>query len=314
MPFMLSIQTLVILLTIEADDPEKMGDSRITYYDIGTLYPHIHATTTNQRPADLGSTSQCRTISPFPIDPKCGVPIHGGRGGLCFATNTMTTFMVQFCCGTGDYTSASVKRDGFIESQANIPTFTSAILANSEGDLIMPHSVGDEAGDKFETFLEAHGLNASSMVKSRSSSGTPVYKTGYASEAAVERRACDKFTQKKVSITNEKSVSRTTTFGASVSDPWGIVPESTEFSTEESASQSYTYEFTRRDGQCGHVSFTLFYNCIQGTITDCDEGDVVGERLDLIESKKADGRKRAGRGTKTPSFSKETMNTPTYRP
>lgn len=53
---------------------------------------------------------------------------------------------------------------------------------------------------------------------------------------------CD--SNSKVSITNENSVSRTSSFGASVGDPYGIVSASVSFSTEETASQSYTYEFT----------------------------------------------------------------------
>ncbi|KAF2029532.1 hypothetical protein EK21DRAFT_112904 [Setomelanomma holmii] len=180
-----------------------------------------------------------------------GVPIYGGRGGSCFGANTKSTFMVQFCWGTGDCTSAGVKRDDLLESQAN--TFTSAIFADADGNLIIPRSVGDESGDKFETFMEDHGLNASSMVKSRSASGVPIYKIGYGRDAPVQKRACDDFVQdgapytktvsgyicdstSEVTITNKNSISRTTTFGASLSDPWGIISASTEMSFEESAS------------------------------------------------------------------------------
>ena len=86
---------------------------------------------------------------------------------------------------------------------------------------------------------------------------------------------CD--TTSKVTIENSMSVSHTTTFGSSVSDPFGIVSASVEFSTEESASQSYSYEFTPKEGQCGHVSFTPFFNCVGGTITGCEGGDQTGE-------------------------------------
>jgi hypothetical protein len=86
---------------------------------------------------------------------------------------------------------------------------------------------------------------------------------------------CDSTSE--VTITNEHSVSRTTTFGASVSDPFGIVSASVEFSTEETATQSYSYTFRPKEGQCGHVSFTPFYNCISGTIPGCEGGDAVGE-------------------------------------
>jgi len=91
----------------------------------------------------------------------------------------------------------------------------------------------------------------------------------------VSGNICD--TTSKVTITNENSVSRTTTFGASVSDPFGIVSASVEFSTEETATQSYSYEFTPKEGQCGHVSFTPFFICVGGTITGCEGGDQTGE-------------------------------------
>ena len=81
----------------------------------------------------------------------------------------------------------------------------------------------------------------------------------------------------KAKVSNTNSISRTETFGASVSDPFGIVSASVEFSTEETASQSYEYEFTPSPGQCGHVSWTPYFNCVGGTITGCEGGDQTGE-------------------------------------
>jgi hypothetical protein len=72
---------------------------------------------------------------------------------------------------------------------------SSQVFRDAAGDLIVPHAVGDATGDKFDIFLEDHGLNASSMVKLRSVSGTPVYKIGYAAKAPIKKRACDTFVQ-----------------------------------------------------------------------------------------------------------------------
>lgn len=98
-------------------------------------------------------------------------------------------------------------------------------------------------------------------------------------------------TTSKVTITNENSVAHTTTFGASVGDPFGVVSASTEFSTEESASQSYSYEFTPAEGQCGHVSFTPFFECVKGSIAKCKDGDQTGEvcTAKRISDKQIDG-------------------------
>jgi hypothetical protein len=82
----------------------------------------------------------------------------------------------------------------------------------------------------------------------------------------------------EIEQSNEQSVTRTTTFGASVGDPFGIVTVSTQISFEETAAQSSTYKFTPKDGQCGHINWTPFFDCIKGTMTDCGEtGDQTGE-------------------------------------
>jgi hypothetical protein len=77
---------------------------------------------------------------------------------------------------------------------------------------------------------------------------------------------------------NQQYVTRTTTFGASVGDPFGIVTASTQISFEETAGQSTTYKFTLKEGQCGHINWTPFFDCIKGTLTGCGEGgDQTGE-------------------------------------
>jgi hypothetical protein len=72
---------------------------------------------------------------------------------------------------------------------------SSMVLRDAAGDLVIPHSVGSASVDHYDAFLEDHGLNASTVIKSRSVSGTPVYKIGYAPEAPAEKRACDTFVQ-----------------------------------------------------------------------------------------------------------------------
>jgi hypothetical protein len=97
--------------------------------------------------------------------------------------------MTQFCCGTGDCTSAGVKRDGAIIGN----TLSSMVLRDASGNVIVPHSVGDATGDKFDVFLEDHGVNKSTAIQARSASGVPIYKIGY--DAPQQKRACDTFTQ-----------------------------------------------------------------------------------------------------------------------
>lgn len=103
--------------------------------------------------------------------------------------------MVQFCCGTGDCGAAGVKRDGLSLGSS----YSSAVLRDNDGNVVIPHSVGDHAGDKYTVFLDDHGVNASSALQSRSEHGIPVYKIGYdapVEEVRVEKRKdCSNFVQ-----------------------------------------------------------------------------------------------------------------------
>jgi hypothetical protein len=71
----------------------------------------------------------------------------------------------------------------------------SMVLRDSAGNIVVPHQVGTAGEDRSDVFLEDHGLNSSSVIKTRSASGTPVYKIGYAPENTVKKRGCDQFTE-----------------------------------------------------------------------------------------------------------------------
>jgi hypothetical protein len=46
----------------EAEYPPKLGDSRMIYYDIGMMKFRCSLTCADWRVADLGETSECRTM------------------------------------------------------------------------------------------------------------------------------------------------------------------------------------------------------------------------------------------------------------
>ncbi|KAF2718949.1 hypothetical protein K431DRAFT_305544 [Polychaeton citri CBS 116435] len=246
----------------------------------------------------LDPNPQCKTIvrSPAGNDQEnCGYPVVANRGGVCFKAEIKPSFMIQFCCGTGDCTAAGVeKRDD------NSLVFSSVVLRDAEGDLVVPHSVGQDGIDRMPVFLEDYGVDNATITPSKTPSGALVYKIDLPQRTAKAKRDCDHYEpdgdpytktgltsqqvggyicgkNTRVDITNENSVSRSTTFGSSVSDPFGIVSASIEFTTEEEASQSYTYSFTPEKAMCGHVAFTPFFTCTGGTITGCDGGDQKGE-------------------------------------
>lgn len=212
--------------------------------------------------------------------------------------------MIQFCCGTGDCTAAGAeKRD---DGTLNL---SSKVLRDADGNVLVPHSVGHRGTDMMDVFMEDHGLQNTTIVPSRTASGALVYRIGYPEEVQepedavndhVQKRDCDHYdpdgapytktgtesytvsgficdSTTEVSLTNEHSVSQSTTFGSSVSDPFGIVSASISFTIEKEASQSQTYKFQPMEDQCGHVAWTPFYTCTGGTITGCDAGDQKGE-------------------------------------
>jgi hypothetical protein len=101
---------------------------------------------------------------------------------------------VQFCCGTGDCSAAGVrKRNGAGFSG----TLTSAVFVDDKGGVVIPHAVGDAIGDNMNAFFEEHGPNTSSTIESLSAAGIPIYKIGYDAPAPVEKRACEKFVEKR---------------------------------------------------------------------------------------------------------------------
>ena len=204
--------------------------------------------------------------------------------------------MVQFCCGTGDCTAAGANPKRGIGN-----TYTSAVIMDTAGDVVVPLEVGDLGGDMMDVFMKDYGLNNTSVRRTISGDGTPVWKIGYGAEEELDKRDCDTYTPAQgapytntdtvstrltgricgdgsmTTITNEQSVSRSTTFEASVSDPFGIISASIEFTTEMTATQSYDYTFTAPNGQCGQVVFTATLLCTSGTISGCDDGDQEGE-------------------------------------
>lgn len=66
---------------------------------------------------------------------------------------------------------------------------SSLVLQDADGNLIVPLSVGGaSSGVIMDTFLEDHGLNASSMVQERSASGVMVFKKRDAPRSVIEKR------------------------------------------------------------------------------------------------------------------------------
>lgn len=223
------------------------------------------------------------------------------------------TVMIQFCCGLTDCGKAGVRRRFGGSGQT-----TSLVLRDDEGNLVVPHAVAENGKDLMAEFLYDHGINQSTSLESYSASGMTVYRLqpadGTNSASTVQKRDCDTYipdggeytrlgtesfqisayicgSTTEFTYTNEMSISRTTTFSASVGDPFGIASVSVGFESTEETSQSYQYTFKPEATQCGHISWTPKFRCSKGQITGCTDGPQTGEvcTAAVINDKQIDG-------------------------
>ncbi|KAL4876760.1 hypothetical protein BJY04DRAFT_222768 [Aspergillus karnatakaensis] len=76
----------------------------------------------------------------------------------------------------------------------------------------------------------------------------------------------------EITIDETVTTGWTTSFSASVGDPFGIISVETGISFEESISTSLTYTFTLLEGQVGYVAWSPLMECVDGTLSNCDDG------------------------------------------
>jgi hypothetical protein len=95
--------------------------------------------------------------------------------------------VIQQCCGE-DCVEAGASRRDTIQSFSG--TISSMVLTDVDGNIVVPHSVGDKRGSLLDVFLEDHGINETSALVTRSGYGAPVYKLGYNSSPR-QKRDCD---------------------------------------------------------------------------------------------------------------------------
>lgn len=65
---------------------------------------------------------------------------------------------------------------------------SSVVLRDAEGNLVVPRSVGSGSRATLDAFLEDHGLNASSVIQERSSSGPLVFKKREIVKTSIQER------------------------------------------------------------------------------------------------------------------------------
>jgi hypothetical protein len=134
--------------------------------------------------------------------------VYGGKGGICIKIATKSTMskfrwrllkrhlinsaliVIQQCCGSDECTKAGVSRRNTLQGSSSA-VFTSVVLRDADGNVVVPHSVGNGKADLYDVFLEDHGINKTSALQTRSTSGVPVYKIGHPAPSKQKRDCPD---------------------------------------------------------------------------------------------------------------------------
>lgn len=78
-------------------------------------------------------------------------------------------------------------------------------------------------------------------------------------------------------VTYTQSVSKTTSFGLSIGDPWGVIQASTGIEFTDSESEGVEVKIPVPAGHEGLVGFTPYFKCTRGSIETCDSTKNEGE-------------------------------------
>jgi hypothetical protein len=72
------------------------------------------------------------------------------------------------------------------------------------------------------------------------------------------------------------TVGQSTSFSASVGDPYGIISATIGMEFHQEQSFSISRAFTVSEGQVGYVGYTQYMTCVDGTLSGCGGADETG--------------------------------------
>lgn len=217
----------------------------------------------------------CATIIKSPANtdlPGCGVTVGGFKNAICAAIDLKETFMVQFCCGSGDCTAAGVGARsirGIDYRSLNIGRGATLQFAN--GTEIEPLQIGFPP----EVEEPAKAIKKRASCSSYSANGDiytiPAPNTQIVGENLNGGTGGATFA---VTATREQSSSTTIETGANVLD---IISASLSVTFEQSISDSKAYTFNIPAGQSGQLGFTSTLQCTDGMLHPYLEKSFWGE-------------------------------------
>lgn len=207
----------------------------------------------------------CATIIKSPADTSvqgCGTTIGAFQNAACASLSVKDTFMVQFCCGTGDCTAAGVanaKRDGTYQIRAASAGLFGAVLKFANGSVIAPAQQGELSANS----AQKKAFRRADCVYT-ADSGMEEYTRPADDTQIVTNSAVNGGTQgNSVEISTARTQEWSTSISAGV-DIFEIVSTSVSFEFSESITDTTTYTFNVPAGQTGQVGFTANLRCTTG--------------------------------------------------
>jgi hypothetical protein len=203
------------------------------------------------------------TIIKSPADtktPGCGKTISTFQNAGCQRLAIKDTFMVQFCCGTGDCHEAGVgnaKRDELLRiGSASVGGLFGASFEYANGTAIVPIQQGnmmpvvdvESPRPRAECVYTANG---GMEGYTRPADNTQIVKGSTVTGPA------------EIEITETREQSWTTSMEAGVNF-LEIITASVGFEFSESISESTTYKFQIQEGDSGIIGFTAYLRCTTG--------------------------------------------------
>ncbi|KAK7921666.1 hypothetical protein PG985_009688 [Apiospora marii] len=221
--------------------------------------------------------------SPASLDIEgCGNLIFSTTKAQCSAQmGLQDTFMIQFCCGSGDCDKAHVPigTRGIDFMQAGGGGSHGVYLQYENGTIIEPLAIGSPpsssaaASRPRRLHRRCKGYKDGSYV----ADGDIYYKTFETVVASANVPAEEE--ERTFTFQHTRTASKTTTFETSVGDPWGVISISTGVQWQDATSKSEQISIVIPAGQSGYIGWTPFFRCTKGTLEDCD-----GKRTEEHES------------------------------
>lgn len=243
----------------------------------------------------------CRIVvrSPARTDlPLCGNYVTSWSQAGCYYTAVLESFILQYCCGTGDCDAASPARsmaDAKAQAMMGNTTFVnldlSSMFAASDTGTQDIDGIGQASWKRSDhAYSRREDINKPSEIFK-----SPLHRRDCAfhptsdriTEGGRQARAtpsqeCNTPGGCSISVATAVSVGRTISGGLNIGEGvWNAISATLGYSFTVTRSYTVTAMFMQTEGTSGYVSFIPTNNCWDGTFSDCKQ--TIGDEIVPID-------------------------------